>query len=295
METSMTVAEAFELYRLEYIVFRNQSSKTEEMNRLAMRSLIAFTGDIPVGDLTFDVVRKWKDHISKTKGQNTVRGYVLKLRVVLGYLRLKGYTNVLNPEIVGVPKRKSVVVEFISEKEVDRLIDSVFVPVAGYNKINRYRNRAIIALLYASGIRVSELCSLNRLSIREDGTFTVTGKGDATRLCFTDKRAELFIAAYLALRDDNDPALFVSDITGTRITSGVVQLIFRNASKKGGFDRMVHPHTLRHSFATNLLRNNTNLMYVTKFLGHKSVQTTEMYTHVVNEDLRAIYTDKHTY
>ncbi len=289
----MRISEAFELYRLEHIVFRNQSVRTEEMNRLAMKSLINFAGDLPIEELTFDIVRRWKEHLSKTHSQNTVRGYIIKLRTVLNHLRLHGHL-VLDPGLVGVPKRSERVVDFITPAEVEYLIQCVFKSQAGYPKIRRYRNRAIISFLYASGVRVSELTSLNRLSIQEDGTFTIIGKGGKSRLCFLDDRTITYLNEYLELREDNDPALFTSELTGKRISKDTVQEIFRNAKRKGGFEKPVHPHTMRHSFATNLLRNNTNLLYVRDFLGHKSVQTTEIYTHVVNEDLRQIYLEKHS-
>lgn len=289
----LTISSAFELYRLEKIVYMNQSSKTEEMNRLAMRSLVNYLGDMPIEELTFDLVRKWKDELTRTKSQNTVRGYILKLRVVLAHLRLQGY-NCLNPELVGVPKRKTVVAEFISPAEVEKLLECIFKPALGYTTINRYRNRAIVALLYASGIRVSELVALNKMSIREDGTFTTIGKGDTARLCFTDDRARQYIAEYLALRTDNDPALFMSDKTHHRMSKGVVQMIFRTVCARFGDGRIITPHTMRHSYATNLLQNNTNLYYVSKFLGHKSVQTTEMYLHYIDLDLKQIYEEKHT-
>lgn len=289
----VSISEAFELYRVEYIVFRNQSSRTEEMNTVAMKSLIGYLGDIQVAELNFDKVRKWKEHLSKTKGQNTVRGYIIKLRVVLNHLRLRGY-EALNPDLIGVPKRAEKVVNFITPQEVERLIECVFKAQSGYPTIRRYRNRVIVSFLYASGIRVSELVSLDRLSIQEDGTFTIIGKGGKSRLCFIDERTKLYLAEYLSLRKDSEAALFVSELTGRRISKDTVQEIFRNAKVKAGFEKPVHPHTLRHSFATNLLRNNTNLVYVRDFLGHKSVQTTEMYTHVVNEDLRRQYLENHT-
>lgn len=289
----MLLSEAFELYRLEVIAFKNQSPKTDEMNRCARNSLVSFVGEKHLESLTFDDVRRWKEHLSKTKGQNTVRGYVIKLRVVLNHCSIRGF-KCLDPRLVPVPKRKTVVVEFITPEEVNKLIECVFKQQSGYSTLNRYRNRAIIAVLYASGIRVSELCSLNRLSIQSDGTFTIVGKGDSPRLCFLDKRSILYLSEYLELRTDNNQALFMSDKTRGRISKDTVQEIFRNAKAKCGFDKTVHPHIMRHSFATNLLRNNTNLMYVSKFLGHQSIETTSMYTHVVNEDLRSIYADKHT-
>lgn len=289
----MLLSEAFELYRLEYITYRNQSKKTEEMNTAAMNSVVEFLGGIHIEELTFDMIRKWKLHLSKTRSNNTVRGYIIKLRVVLKYLGLKG-VNVLNYEIVGVPKREQVPVTFITPEEVESLIACVFKPSPGYSTHNRYRNRAIIALMYASGVRVSELCGLDRLSLQQDRTFTVVGKGGKARLCFFDERSLCYIDEYLNYRPDCLAPLFISELTGKRISKGTVQEIFRNAKNKGHLDKPVHPHTIRHSFATNLLRNNTNIVHVRDFLGHSSVQTTEMYMHVVNEDLKAVYREKHT-
>lgn len=291
---SIKISEAFEMYRLEKIVYSNQSEKTEEMNRCAMKALIEFTGDIPIVDLTFDTIRKWKEHLSVSRSQNTVRGYIIKLRVVLKHLLLRGCTGIVNPELVGVPKRKTVVVDFVTPEEVNRLIDAVF-DSYDYTNINRYRNRAIISLLYASGIRNDELCRLNRTSLQMgDNQFTVIGKGDKARLCFFDSRTKHFINTYLEMRTDRNPALFLSEFTSDRISHGTVQEIFRNAANKANFDRPIHPHTMRHSFATNLLKNNTNLVYVRDFLGHTSIQTTECYIHVVNQDLKKIYQEKHT-
>lgn len=294
MVKDLSISEAFEVYRVEHIVYLNQSKRTAETSLNAMNLLVKFAGDIPVTQLSFDLIRKWKEHLERTKGQNTVRCYIIKLRVVLKHLQLRGYEGIINPEMVGVPKRQDRIVEFVTPEEVNKLIDTAFTPVSGYKTINRYRNRAIISLLYASGVRVSEMCSLNRATIKDDLTFTVMGKGGKARLCFIDTRTQYCLQSYLELRKDKNPALFISDITGDRITANVTQMMFANVTKKAGFTKPIHPHTMRHSFATNLLRNNTNLLYVRDFLGHTSVQTTEMYTHIVNQDLKDIYTQKHT-
>lgn len=272
----------------------NQSKKTEEMHLLACKSLLKFIGDMDVEELTFQHIRDWKESLEKSRSQNTVRGYVIKVRVVIDYARKRGF-KVIDPDTIGVPKRKETTVDFITEMEVNKLIEACFISRRGSLEAARYRNRAIISLLYASGIRVSELCRLDRADLRIDRTFTVIGKGDKARLCFFDTRTQFYIDEYLQrFRDDNSPALFTSEKSGKRISVASIQEMFIVARKNAGFTKPIHPHTLRHSFATNLLRNNTNLIYVRDFLGHSSVQTTEMYTHVVNEDLRRIYNEKHT-
>lgn len=292
----MLVSEAFESYRIEHIVYLNQSARTEEMHRCAQKRLIDFTGDIEIENLTFDLVRKWKVYLEKEMSQNSTRGYIIKLRVVLKHLALKGYSNILNYEMVGVPKRHNTVVDFITPEDVERILTIISTPDT-HNRLSlrRHRNRAIVSLLYASGIRVGELCSLRITDMKMDTmTFTVVGKGNKPRLCFFDERSRDYIREYLRKRKDQSPALFVHETSADTVNRGTVEMIFRNITIEAGFDHPIHPHTMRHSFATNLLRNNTNLLYVRDFLGHTSVQTTEMYTHVVNEDLRSIYAEKHT-
>jgi integrase/recombinase XerD len=145
--------------------------------------------------------------------------------------------------------------------------------------------------LYGSGIRVGELISINRADLH-DRSFTVIGKGGKVRLCFYDNRSEELINRYLSIREDNNPALFVTN--GTRMTSGGVQEVFRQTAKRANLNKPITPHTMRHSFSTNFLRNNGNLRYLQELLGHSSLETTQMYTHVVNEDLRKMYTKYHS-
>lgn len=297
---TMRLSEAFERYRLDCIVFRNQSPKTEENHKIALKWLLRFFDeDIEIEKLTFDQIRNWKIWLDKgTNGKPrspaTVREYIIRLRVVLRHLQRHGH-EVVNYELIQVPKRPERVPEFLTDGQITELIDAISKPVRGYSTLNRLRNRAIISLLYASGIRSAELCHLNITDIREDGSFTVFGKGNKYRLCFIDERTKIYIKDYLDYRNDNDPALFISDQTGSRITKHTVQLIFQGARGKVNFDVPVHCHALRHSFATNLLRNNCNMRYVQEMLGHSSLTTTQIYTHVINEDLRKIYTEFHSY
>lgn len=289
----MLLSEAFELYCSDVIQFKNQSSSTEENHYICLRALLVFFNDVPVESISFSMVRDWKIALEKTRSPNTVRNYIIRFRVVLDFCNDRGVICLKSSQ-VPVPKRGDKVPDFISKEDVSTLIRVVSKPAPGYAKTNRLKNAAIIAMLYASGIRVSELCGLNRSDIHDDGSFTVVGKGRKARLCFIDDRAMWLINEYLYERDDNDMALFVSQQTKRRITPGNVQEVFRLARKKAGFVNPIHPHTLRHSFATNLLKNNANIRYVQVMLGHSSLETTQMYTHVVDEDLRAIYQKHHS-
>lgn len=277
----MTIREAFSAYRMDVIAFRNQSRKTEENHLIVQRNLVAFFGDRSIESLSFDDVRNWKLDLDKGRSPETVRNYIIKLRVVLGYLRQRGF-DVLKPDLVPVPKRTDKVPVFITKEQVALLISCT----------NKVRNKAMISILYSSGIRVNELCSLNIDSI-SNSSFTIVGKGGKARLCFIDKRTEGYLKTYLGGRKDNNQALFISDFNGLRMTPGNVQEVFKYARTKARLPN-VHPHTMRHSFATNLLRSNMNIRYVQELLGHSSLETTQMYLHVVNEDLKEQYRLHHS-
>jgi len=280
---SMLLSVAFACYARNVIAFRNQSKKTEEHHLVTLKSLVGYLGDIPVTCLSFDKVRDWKLSMeARNLSAITIRGYLIKLRVVLAYLHSKGY-SVLPPEQIPLPKRVDRIPDIVSPEQVQLLINST----------KKARNKAIISMLYSTGLRVSELCSLNRIDIQED-YFTVIGKGGKSRICFIDKRTRRLLNRYLAQRSDNDPALFISPLLQARMTPGGVQELFKYARKKAGFDFPVHPHTLRHSFATNMMINGIDLYQLSKLMGHSSIQTTSVYLHLNDKHLAEDYKKYHS-
>lgn len=289
----ITIMCAFIFYSRDVIAFRNQSRKTEEHAMVAAKSLISSVGDKLLVELTFEDIRAWKFSLEKRHlSQNTIRGYINKLRVVLDYARRKGI-DCLDPVIVPLPKRINNIPSFITPQEVSKLIKAVNGKKRGYPECNRIRNQAIISLLYASGIRIGELCRMNRDDI-SDRTFTVIGKGGKARICFIDERTEELLKKYIDCRKDNLEPLFLANQTKSRIRPDGVQKMMRDCWKKAGLTKPVHPHSLRHSFATDLLRSNTNPRHVQVLLGHSSLDTTMLYMNVVDSDLKEVYRKHHT-
>ena len=121
-------------------------------------------------------------------------------------------------------------------------------------------------------------------------------RGISHAFVFIDPVTHKYIDEYLALRDDPYPALFVAEQQKGRekINPGVAQMVVKNAAIRAGLEKNIHPHTLRHSFATDLLRNNANIVYVKELLGHASIQVTMTYTHVIDEGLHSVHRMKHT-
>lgn len=288
----ISISEAFELYRIDYIAFKGLSIKTEEAYMTASKLLTRFYGDIMVSELTFAHIRDWRTWMSGWQKSDTTRGYIVCLRMVLKFLRKRGY-NALDPDNIPVPIREGRRVRFLDELEFEQFVKDVSTPRRGYSRVNRVRNVAVVELLYATGLRNSELCSLDRDSIK-NRTFTVIGKGRKTRIGFVSIEAMKAIEEYLKLRTDNNRALFVSLQTGERMTPGTLRRVFQNVCARTDFEN-VTPHIIRHSYATKLMRHRVDTRYVKEFLGHASLETTQMYTHVVDEDLKAIYDRAHAY
>ena len=184
-------------------------------------------------------------------------------------------------------------VEFLDFDEVQQLIQSV-----SGSSLKALRDRAILELLFSSGIRVSELTSLKREHIDfSKGEFSVRGKGDKVRLVFLSQSAKEALEHYLSKRTDVEPSLFVSQKHNkqtTAISVRTIQRIAEHYTKKSGLLKTVHPHTLRHSFATDLLRNGADIRSVQTILGHASITTTQLYTHVTDKRLKEVYRRFHS-
>lgn len=278
----MRISEAFNLYLEDYIRFKNQSIRIEEAHQFCERTLIYEIGDKNIDELTLRDITRWRNELAKTRHINTVRNYITRLRSVLNYCSIRGI-ECLDVRLVPIPKRAATVPTFISSDQVNAMISHA------YNA----RNAFIVSLIYSSGIRLSELIALNRGQIQQR-RFTVIGKGSKPRLCFIDERTERLMDQYLSTRTDNEAALVVSYESKHRMTATNIQLLIRNSAIRAGIKDHVTPHTLRHSFATNFLQNNGNMRYLASLLGHSSLETTQMYAHVVNNDLQSAYDKYHT-
>lgn len=278
----MKITEAFDLYKNNYMFVQGQSKRVLENHDYVKASLVKIIGNKQVSELTMDDVYAWTSALLSHKQWNTVRNDVMRLRAVMKYLRARDF-KCLNPALIPVPKREEITRDFLTAEEVASMIDCA----------PNLRSKFIISLLYSSGIRLSELLSLDRTSI-QDRKFQVVGKGKKVRICFMDDRTDYLMRKYLESRDDICPALVVSYKSGERMTPTNVQLLVKIAARRAGITKRVTPHVLRHSFATNFIKNNGNIRYLSTMLGHASVSTTMVYTHCVDNDLEAQYVRFHS-
>jgi integrase/recombinase XerC len=278
---------------MDYILMKNQSPKTEESYAVACKLFIRRFGDVPISSVSFDMAREWREWLGGWQSPDTIRNNIICLRMVLKFLRARGYP-VLNYEEIPIQQREKKRVQYLTEEEVAAFITEMGKPCRGYAEMNRLRNVVIVRLLYATGIRNSELCRLNRDSIK-NRTFTVVGKSKEEHISFIDTETECMIRHYLSKRVDNNNALFVSHITGNRINSAQLRNIFQVACERSERFKHIHPHTIRHSFATKMLQHKVDLRYIGELMGHQDLNTTKLYTHYSNPELKEIYDNATAY
>lgn len=282
----MKLSEAFKSYEDNEVIAMNYSINTLKVYQNTASSVIKYFGDISVKKLNIDTVHNYYIDACGKLSKNTARRYVTNLRRILKYCRLRG-EKVMNPDEIRTPRAEKKVARFLDQEQVNRFIAVAGTPARGYSRLNLQRNVLIIRMLYESGLRVSELCNLDRGSIK-NREFVVIGKSKDARPCYITKMVENDIEDYLKARDDDNPALFVSVQTGERITPHNVQEIFRRVSKRAGVG-IVTPHTLRHSYATKFLNNGVDIRLIAKLLGHQNISTTQQYTHVTDRLLKETY------
>ncbi len=251
--------------------------------------------------ITIDTVRQYRLWLNRITEHGdglkriTQNYHVIALRAFLKYLA-KRDIKTLEASKIELGKTEGRTVEFLTHQEVQRLRQA-----AGGHSVSAIRDRAILEVLFSTGLRVSELTSLDTEQVNtERGEFMVRGKGDKPRLVFLSREASEWLETYLAKRVAMKP-LFTRSATlknepdgeDLRLTPRSIQRIIKKYSAKAGIVKDITPHTLRHSFATDLLHNGADIRSVQQMLGHASITTTQVYTHVTNQQLRDVHKQFH--
>jgi site-specific recombinase XerD len=292
---------------LEYLeIEQNRSQKTIANYDHYLTRLVDFTdGDLEVGDIDPELIRKWRlwlnrlgSNVSDELQKNTQNYHLIALRSFLKFCA-KRDIPALPADKIELAKTVRKQVTFLNEDELTRLFSG-----PKLDTIAGLRDRAILELLFSSGLRVSELVGLDRDHINlKRREFMVRGKGQKDRPIFISQAAADWLQLYLNKRQDTARPLFVRyggrksvDNSGnySRLTARSVQRIVANYALLAGITKHVSPHTLRHSFATDLLMNGADLRSVQAMLGHSNIATTQIYTHVTDPHLRKVHEQFHS-
>lgn len=277
-------------------------------------------------EINLEAINKYRLFLNRLENESgkplkliTQNYHLIALRAFLKYLT-KQDVKTLAPEKIELPKNPQRQVEFLENGELKRLFEATR---QEKDEVARLRDYAILQTLFSTGLRVSEVTSLKRDMINlERREFTVRGKGSKLRLVFLSDGAAEAIKKYLAKRKDNNKALFIAHSkvglsvekqiesqgyespspnpspqgrgrTAAGLTPRSIQRIIKKYCLLAGIVKKVTPHTLRHSFATDLLQNGADIRSVQTLLGHSSITTTQIYTHITNQGLRDVHRKYH--
>jgi len=274
---------------LDYLeIEKNRSPLTRANYERCLNLFLKDTGATSLKDLNEKTIRDFRLKLARGSLKKITQGYyVIALRNFLKFLVKRGY-GVVPPETIELPKISRRDIETLDYAELERLLDA---PKG--SSLRALRDKAILETFFSTGLRLSELCNLNRQVDWKRGEISVRGKGDKLRVVFLSDRAKTAIKNYLDKREDTAEALFVS-LTKQgkpigRITPRAVERMVEARAKEAGIPKKVHPHQIRHSFATDLLINGADLRSVQELLGHANIATTQIYTHLTNKELKEVH------
>ncbi|HVB19981.1 MAG TPA: site-specific tyrosine recombinase/integron integrase [Candidatus Paceibacterota bacterium] len=299
-------AEAAKRQFLEYIeIERGRAVKTVENYDRYLTRYFAQMKIKNVGDITEQNVREFRLWLNRQPGtktgsmkRRTQNYYMIALRAFLKFLR-KRDIDAISPEKIELAKLPERQLDLITPAELERLMKApseAFAKETDENKkIAHLRDRAILELFFSTGLRVAELCALNcDIDLSRD-ELSVRGKGEKVRVVFISPAAKSAIRDYLEARKDIEEALFVDGRPNKlhRIIPRDIQRHLKAYIARAGITSVVTPHTLRHAFATDLLSNGADIRSVQQLLGHASINTTQIYTHITDSHLREIHRKYH--
>lgn len=296
---------------LEYLeIEKNRSQTTIRNYDFYLRRFVSMTKVTAPADITQDLIRQFRLQLNRmpnTKNNNgqlkkvTQNYHMIALRSFLKYLA-KRDINTLAPEKIELAKQEERQIDYLEGSELEEFLEA---PLKGKSPVLiQQRDKAILELLFSTGLRVSELAHLKIADInlkREE--FSVRGKGSKIRVVFLSEQAKYWLKKYLELRHDVSPYLFVAHDRAQKqrehedlqpLTPRSIERLVQHYAKAVGIMKKITPHTLRHSYATDLLRNGADIRSVQSMLGHASITTTQIYTHVTNQQLKAVYQKFHS-
>lgn len=280
MAERLCISRAIERYCSDYCWQKGYSKCTVNNYLWARDSFVQAVGDKYLDELSVDDIRTWRRFMdSRGWAINSVNAYLYKFRRIINHYSTECS---LSPKDIIIPKKESKQPQFLLFEEVQAMINADI----------SLRDKAIIALLYSTGMRVGEVAAARKKDLIGTDMIAIRGKGSIERKGFIDDTARHYLFNYLLSRTDGSPCLFKSKKCGG-LKKGGIEKIVRDAAKAAGIDRAVHPHMLRHSFATHLVQNGIGQFHLKDILGHADISTTQMYVHLGTKDLRESYAEFH--
>ena len=293
---------------LEYLeIEKNRSQKTIRNYKFYLDRFLNWSKESNPENINLELIRKyrlWLNRFQSSRKENlkkdTQNYHLIALRSFLKYLA-KRDIKTLAPEKIELAKMPERSIEFLEGKDLENFLEAP-IKIKNNEELNiiQLRDKAILELFFSTGLRVSELSKLTKEQINlEKDEFTTRGKGSKLRVVFLSNQAKYWLKKYLESRNDMELALFIrhdkfkNKQEINNLTPRSIQRIVKKYAKIAGITKKITPHTIRHSFATDLLTTGADIRSVQTLLGHASITTTQIYTHVTDKHLKEVYKNFH--
>lgn len=265
---------------------QGRSARTVENYDHYLKRFFEQQGIKKLSDISVNSIRSFRRQLVERfqVSAPTMNYHLIALRQFLKYLA-KHDIKALAPDKIGLAKLAERDIDILYPEELDMLLDASK-PPADKPKLEDYRDHALLQILFSTGMRISEALSLNRDDLRGSGEIPVRGKGNKVRVVFVSNDAQVATKEYLKKRQDMEPKLFPMSVR-------TAQRLIKKYAVQAGLSKKITPHTLRHSFATDLLSNGADVRQVQQLLGHASITTTQVYTHLTDVHLKEVHSKFH--
>jgi integrase/recombinase XerD len=256
------------------------SPQTLKAYKLQATLLIRYFRDVKLDTIT---TVKLKEYLAKSSGHLKPSSLAHRIRFIKSLFRWsheEGHIQKNPAAKIKEPKQGKRIPKFLTEREIEHLREACFTPM----------EKALFEFMFSTGCRIGEIVSLNKNSINwSNRSAVVLGKGDKERGGYFNIRCEIWLKRYLDLRQDNDPAIFVKERHQHRMSIGQMRYIIKRISSRAGINKDIHPHQLRHSYATHLLNNGAPIDVIQSLLGHEKSETTRIYAQLSGSLRREFY------
>lgn len=302
MNLNSHIADFLEYLELERNVSRNTVSNYHHY----LARFFAFVGEIEPEQINLELIRKYRLYLSRYEDpqskhrlkRKTQNYFLIALRAFLRYLSKKDIET-LSAEKIELSEQEISPLKILEQENLEQLLEAPLTTT-----LDGLRDRTILEVLFSTGLRVSELTGLNREQINlKRREFSIIGKGNKERIVFLSDSSVEWLEKFLATRKDDFKPLFIryqgriaheDEGENMRLSARSVERIVEKYVKQLGLSVKATPHTLRHSFATDLLINGADLRSVQEMLGHSNISTTQIYTHVTNKHLKDVHKAFHS-
>lgn len=270
---------------IDYLNEYEEIKDFEEVETMTFRSFIAYLNS---GDK-----ENSKNNIQKSVSKRSINRKISALRTFFKYLQEKKIVKTNKVAYITMPKFEKELPNVLNKEDINKLRDAV-----NTEKITGIRDRLIIELLYSSGIRASELIDLNEYMVNiEEREIRVIGKGNKERITFFSENTKKWLEKYIEEKkrkySNYTKDTIFTNSRGEKLTTRSLRRLIADYAKKAGLQKEVTPHVFRHTFATELLNNGVDIRYLQELLGHSSISTTQVYTHVSKAFLKDVYMNTH--